>query len=158
VGAVALILEMILDTKAYLIDEVITFGQPKVTNFSGSLKFSHLNITRIVTPNDVIPLLPPVDPVDLVKLDLSIFWPQGREIILYENKQYTEIRGLKSLLRASKFFTTTPSPKNLSSHNLRTYIKRLRTMTKQVHKIKYNNTFSVTDLFRLFTPSKPANK
>jgi len=61
-GATALVLGMMLDAQEYPVDEVITFGQPKVTNISGSRKFKHLNVTRIVTVKDMIPLVPPHRP------------------------------------------------------------------------------------------------
>jgi len=39
-GAAAIIVAMMLDARGYTIDEVITFGQPKVTNISGSRKLT----------------------------------------------------------------------------------------------------------------------
>ncbi len=63
-GAAAIIVAMMLDAGGYSVDEVITFGQPKVTNISGSRKFKHLNVIRLVTPKDVVPLTPPLDPMN----------------------------------------------------------------------------------------------
>ena len=41
-GAVALILAMYLDKDHYLLDKVVTFGQPKVTNVTGAQHYRHL--------------------------------------------------------------------------------------------------------------------
>jgi len=111
-GAAALILAMMFDAQGYDIGEVITFGQPKVTNISGSRKFRHLDIKRLVTPKDMVPLVPPVDPIDLMKL--SIFWHQGTEIVLFENNQYSVLTGMDSMKRAVDFLNDIPGEQHLS--------------------------------------------
>ena len=127
-GAAALILAMMLDAQGYDVGEVITFGQPKVTNISGSRKFKHLDIKRLVTPKDMVPLVPPVDPLDLMKL--SIFWHQGREIVLFENNEYSVLTGVDSMMRAVDFFNDIPSEQHLRSHFMTTYIKHLQSKLK----------------------------
>jgi len=144
-GASALILAMMFDAQGYKIGEVITFGQPKVTNISGSRKFDHLNITRLVTPKDVVPLVPPVDPMDLMKF--SIFWHQGTEIVLFENNQYSVLSGVDSMMRATSFLNDLPSEKNLNNHFMTTYIKHLKTKLDTPVEIKYASDFKFSDWF-----------
>lgn len=144
-GASALILAMMLDAQDYKIGEVITFGQPKVTNISGSRKFNHLNIKRLVTPKDVVPLVPPVDPMDLMKF--SIFWHQGTEIVLFDNNQYSVLTGVDSMMRATSFLNDLPSEQNLNNHFMTTYIKHLKTKLDAPLEVKYNNDFKFSDWF-----------
>lgn len=144
-GAAAIILAMMLDAQGFSIAEVITFGQPKVTNISGSRKFSHLNIKRLVTAKDMVPLVPPADPVDLMKL--SIFWHQGTEIVLYENKQYSVLNGIDSMMRITNFLNDIPSEQHITNHFMTTYIKHLSNKLESAEEIKYKNDFKLSDWF-----------
>ncbi len=144
-GAAALILAMMLDAQGYDVAEVITFGQPKVTNVSGSQKFKHLNIKRLVTPKDIVPLVPPVDPMDLMKL--SIFWHQGTEIVLLDNEQYSILTGVNSMMRATDFLNDIPGEQHLRSHFMSTYIKHLLLKLKSPVEIKYKSDFKFSDWF-----------
>lgn len=146
-GATALILAMMFDAQGYDIGEVITFGQPKVTNVSGSLKFNHLDIKRIVTPKDMVPLVPPVDPSDL--LSLSIFWHQGIEILLLKDNQYAVLTGAKSMMRATSFLNQIPDEHHLNSHFMSTYIEQLKPKLKTPVEVEYKNDFKMSDWFGL---------
>ena len=144
-GAAALILAMMLDAQGYDVGEVITFGQPKVTNISGSRKFKHLDIKRLVTPKDMVPLMPPLDPIDLMKL--SIFWHQGTEIVLFENNQYSVLTGLSSMKRAVDFLNDIPSEQHIRNHFMTTYIKHLQSKLKTPVEIEYKSDFNFSDWF-----------
>ncbi|NOQ89019.1 MAG: lipase family protein [Gammaproteobacteria bacterium] len=144
-GAAAIILAMMLDAQGYSVGEVITFGQPKVTNISGSRKFKHLNVKRLVTPKDIVPLVPPIDPMDLMKL--SIFWHQGTEIILYKNNQYSVLNGINSMLRMSDFLNDMPSKQHLSNHFMTTYIAHLKTKLRSAEQIVFKSDFKLSDWF-----------
>ena len=141
------------DAQGYDVGEVITFGQPKVTNISGSMKFSHLNVKRMVTPKDVIPLLPPVDPLDL--MNFSIFWHQGTEIVLYEGDQYSVLSGTDSMMRATSFLNDIPSEQHLSNHFMSAYVSRIKSKLKAPIEVKYNNDFKITDWFDVFNNKAP---
>ena len=144
-GATALILAMMFDAQGYKTGEIITFGQPKVTNISGSRKFKHLNIKRLVTPKDIVPLMPPLDPMDL--MNFSIFWHQGSEIILQKNKQYAVLTGIDSMKRATSFLNDIPSEQHLNNHFMTSYISSLKTKLENPEKIIYENDFKFTDWF-----------
>lgn len=144
-GAAAIILAMMLDAQGFDIGEVITFGQPKVTNISGSKKFQNLDIKRLVTPKDVVPLVPPVDPLDL--MNLSIFWHQGTEIVLYENNQYAVLTGASSMMRATDFLNDIPSEQHLNNHFMTTYIRNLKSKLKAPVEIQYQSDFKFSDWF-----------
>lgn len=152
-GAAALILAMMLDNQGYSIDKVTTFGQPKVTNVSGSRKFKHLDIERLVTPKDIVPLVPPLDPIDLMKL--SIFWHQGQEIVLYKNSQYAVLSGTDSMLRAIDFLNDIPQQEHVSNHFMSTYVSHLKPKLDSPVEIKYQRDFKLSDWFTPPADDKP---
>ncbi len=144
-GATALILAMMLDAQGYPVGEVITFGQPKVTNITGSQKFKHLNITRLVTAKDMVPLVPPADFMDLMKL--SIFWHQGKEVVLYEDDRYSVLSGISSMRRTIDFLNDIPSEQHLNNHFMTTYIRFLKAKLRSPQEVEYKNDFSFSDWF-----------
>ena len=144
-GATALVLAMMFDAQGYHVGEVITFGQPKVTNISGSQQFKHLNITRLVNPKDVVPLVPPVDPTNL--MNFSIFWHQGTEILLYKNKQYSVLSGINSMMRMADFLNDTPDEQHLNNHFMSSYISHIKTKLDSPQQVKYKTDFKFSDWF-----------
>ena len=58
-GAIAIILGMYLDSFGHPNTDVITFGQPRITNKSGANKFKEFPFQRVVIAADLIPHLPP---------------------------------------------------------------------------------------------------
>jgi len=144
-GAVASVLAMYLDINSYRVVRVVTFGQPKITNMTGAQKFSHLDILRVVSERDFIPLLPPVDVSDIN--NLGIYWPLGQEIILMENNEYTIATGLNSMLRATKFFNRQPDMKNLQEHQMSHYLQAIKNRQQGARWVPYKNDFSMFSIF-----------
>jgi hypothetical protein len=144
-GAAALILGMYLDAGGYDVGQVITFGQPKVTNIAGSRKYSHLDVTRVVTPKDMVPLVPPLDPMDLMNMD--IYWHLGTEMVLYEDNTWSELQGVDSMMRATDFLNEMLSEKNLTHHYMTEYINSLTPKLVNAKRVPYQNDFSITDWF-----------
>lgn len=149
-GAAALILAMMLDAQGHPVAEVITFGQPKVTNVTGARKFRHLNITRFVTPRDMVPLVPPIDLMEM--MNMSLFWHQGTEIILYPDQHYSVLSGVDSMMRAADFINDVPSQQHIDHHFMSTYIDFLKNKTVSPVRVDYQSDF---DMYNWFTP-KPA--
>ena len=142
-GAAALILAMKADADNFNIGKVITFGQPKVTNITGSRKYSHLNVSRVVMPKDMVPLAPPLDPMDM--MNLSIYWHIGTEIILQKDNTYSELRGVESMMRATDFMTEVITEKNLQHHFMSEYIKALSQKQSDPKPVPYESKFSISD-------------
>ena len=155
-GAAAVIIAMMLDAEKYPVGEIITFGQPKVTNISGSRKYKHLNITRLVTPKDIVPLVPPFDPMDL--MNLSIFWHQGTEVVLFHNRQYAVLRGINSMLRAGDFLNDVPDEKHVNHHYMTTYINHLKSKLHSTEEVPFVSDFKLSDWFDLSSQAKPLNR
>ena len=144
-GAAALILAMYINSDGFHTGQVITFGQPKVTNINGARKYSHLNVTRVVMPKDVVPLVPPFDPMDMMNMD--IYWHLGTEIILQDANAYSQLDGFASMMRAADFFNEMISEKNLQHHYMSLYIKSLSQKLKNPRYVPYKNKFNINNLF-----------
>ena len=140
-GAVAAVLAMYLKNDGYQIERVVTFGQPKVTNFGGSRILDKLEIWRVVTSGDLVPLVPPLEMADIN--NLNIYWHSGREIILLEGKQYSVTSGVESMLRATKFLAQPLSEKNLRHHQMSYYLALIEAKISDAQWIPYKNDLSI---------------
>jgi hypothetical protein len=140
-GAISVVLAMYLTQDGYQVPQVITFGQPKVTNVAGSNKFKDLPLIRVVTPQDIVPLVPPLSPLQIK--DMDIYWHMGEEVILIEEQQYSLTNGLKSMLRATKFTSSIPSEKNLIAHNMGTYLRLIDQLAESAEEVPYKTEISV---------------
>jgi len=151
-GAAALIIAMMLDAQGHPVGEVITFGQPKVTNISGSRSYKHLDVKRLVTPKDIVPLMPPLDPMEL--MNLSIFWHQGTEIILFDKNRYSVLSGVDSMMRATDFINDIPSEKHINNHFMSTYISHLKSKQDSVEEVTFKSDFKISDWFSFSSGSE----
>lgn len=144
-GAIAVILAMSLAKDNFTVGDVVTFGQPKVTNLSGSEKYENLKVLRVVTKLDIVPLVPPFDPKDIKNLD--IFWHQGTELILLDGDEYSIATGIKSMLRAIGFFKKVPDRKNLEYHKMDTYLKKINKKIINSKRVPGKSGFEFLDIF-----------
>jgi triacylglycerol lipase len=144
-GAVAVILAMYLDMDKYNLGPIITFGQPKVTNVGGALVFGHLDVTRVVTSQDLVPLVPPLDMMDINSVD--IYWHLGKEIVLLEGSDYASLEGVKSMMRATKIINTSLSQENLEHHKMTGYLEHITRKSEESKLVPYDTSI---DLFKLF--------
>ncbi len=144
-GAVALVLAMYLDADGYDVGKVITFGQPKVTNMAGSRQYARLDVTRVVTPKDMVPLVPPLDPMDMMNMD--IYWHLGTEVVLQEGNSYSELEGVDSMMRATDFLNEMITEKNLQHHFMSEYINLITPKLVNSKQVPYQNDFSIYDWF-----------
>ncbi|MCD8521674.1 MAG: lipase family protein [Saccharospirillaceae bacterium] len=144
-GAIAVVLAMYLthDTTAPL-TRVITFGQPKVTNITGADLYRSIPLTRVVTRKDLVPLVPPLSPLQIQ--DLDIYWHMGEEIILLGGQQYSQTRGLKSMLRATKLSTALPDESNLQAHQITTYQTLIGELLQSAQEVPYQMEISLFGL------------
>lgn len=144
-GAVALILAIYLDAYQFDIEQVITFGQPKVTNISGANKIQHINVIRVVTPFDLVPLVPLFDPLDISNLD--VYWHAGKEVILLADTQYAILEGTDSMLRATRFTQKPLTEDNLNNHQMPLYLEMIKAKTKSSKLVPYQTDLNLFNLF-----------
>lgn len=140
-GAVAVVLAMELRQAGFMLQNVITFGQPKVTNVGGAKTFADLPLTRVVTPKDIVPLVPPLSPIQIKNLD--IYWHMGKEVVLLQGAQYSVIEGLKSMMRATEFTSALPNEENLNAHKMQTYIELINHKRKASEEVPYETSFKL---------------
>ncbi len=144
-GAVALILAKYLDLDHFNVNRVVTFGQPKVTNITGAERFEHLDITRVVMPGDLVPLVPPLDPVDIN--DLDIYWHAGKEVVLLADTGYAILDGVSSMLRATRFTQEPLTENNLQEHQMVLYLRMLDTKIPTARLVPFKNSLNLFNLF-----------
>jgi hypothetical protein len=144
-GAIALILAMHMDVDQYTMGKIITFGQPKVSNIIGSDKFKHLNVTRVVTAKDLVPLVPPLDLTDFNNVD--IYWHQGKEVILLPGIDYAVLEGSKSMLRATGFTREPLTGDNLTHHQMALYLRMIDKKIPTAKKVEFKNSLNLFNLF-----------
>lgn len=140
-GSIAVVLAMYLQLEGYQVPQVITFGQPKVTNAAGAKQFSELPLIRVVTPLVIVPLVPPLSPMQIKNLD--IYWHHGEEVILMGNHKFAQTSGLKSMLRATKFTSAIPSEKNLIAHNMGTYLGLIDQLIISAEQVPYKTQINL---------------
>lgn len=134
-GAVAVLLGMYLKVDGYNLQAITTFGQPKVSNVQGSVTFSNLPLTRVVTPKDMVPLVPPLSPMQIKELD--IYWHSGVEIILLDGNEFSETSGIKSMMRATKIVSSLPDERNLQAHLMSTYLGLIDSKLEVAKEVPY---------------------
>ena len=144
-GAIAVILAMYLDVDKYSLGPIVTFGQPKVTTVSGARRFAHLDLVRVVTARDVVPLVPPLDVTDIGNLD--VYWHLGRELVLLDGADYAELEGVKSMMRATRVFDSWPNAENLEHHSMAGYLAQVMQKSRAAHLVPYETGI---DVFKLF--------
>lgn len=140
-GAIAVILGLYLQQEDYAVTQIITFGQPKVTNVTGAKKYDLLPLIRVVTLNDIVPLVPPISPMQI--RDLDIFWHIGEEVILMGDNKFSQTNGVKAMLRATKFTASVPNEKNLIAHKMDTYLSLIGGLTQTATNVPYKTDINI---------------
>lgn len=119
-GAMAVAVAFYLTSDGYHVSRVVTFGQPRVTDYLGAKKYSHIPITRYVAEKDVVPMMPPI--LADVKSG-GIYWHVGNEVVLGTNGIYQSLNNNQSMKRAIqssvKNFIT---ERDISAHKMDNYL------------------------------------
>jgi len=121
-GAMACIFMMDLLHDGVPVDEVVTFGQPRVTNEHGGRDFSSARYLRIINDQDLVAQAPPSN----VVFDLSGAYEHfGPEIALQADGKWTY-----STTHISRDFVTHDNWKqvdfeNATDHQIKNYIERI---------------------------------
>ncbi len=145
-GAVALILAIYLDIDKFKVGGSTTFGQPKITDKAGATKFSDLPVTRVVTENDVVPLVPPIDPSAISAIDQpNIYWHLGKEIILFPGIYYSTLQGKEAMLRSLAILRIKLTAKELDAHRMANYLALVSEKKSSAKIIPYRDRAQYLD-------------
>jgi hypothetical protein len=117
-GAEAVIIAMMLKATGHSAEQVVTFGQPKVSNQAGVDAFSDLSLTRVVNENDVIPELP-VDPYQHI----------GSVLVLWTGAKYSLVNARPfdpaAIAAAWQALSHHQAPAELPDHYIANYVANL---------------------------------
>lgn len=144
-GAVATILALYLDIDGLRVGRTVTFGQPKITNVAGAARIGELEVLRVVEPDDLVPLVPLIDPLDINNVD--IYWHAGREVVLLEATRYALLEGASSMMRATKFTQKPLTEEHLHKHDMATYLALIDARTAGAELVPYATDLNLFNLF-----------
>lgn len=132
-GAMAALAGEYLLIDGYDVVDVVTFGQPKVTDKDGVDLFANLPITRFVNRNDPVPHLPPNDMTPPENFDHF-----GPEVILYDGPYYAYlVPGDASFMRSTTGdLISTLIQADFNQHG-QIYVDRLASKLNQAIQIPY---------------------
>lgn len=135
-GAMAVILMMYLGADGHPIGEVVTFGQPKVTNHRGAERFASSPVLRIVDCRDPVPLVPPLALLSAIHGPYRHF---GREVILLAAPHYVFLEEHDAERSAvSSFWESLPNVV-LSDHHMASYVARIRGHLDDAERVQYDD-------------------
>jgi hypothetical protein len=132
-GAMAVLLAQYLKVNGYPVVDVVTFGQPKVTDTIGMEKFADLPLLRFVNHLDPVPHLPPDG------IGTTTMAHFGPEVVLYDGADYAYMdEGDLNYVRSTTGdLVTFLPPCNFNEHG-RLYVDRLAAKLEQANRIPYN--------------------
>lgn len=102
-------------------------------------------LPRVVTAQDLVPLVPPLDVMDINNVD--VYWHLGKEIVLLEGNDYALLEGVKSMLRATKIINTSLSQENLEHHKMNGYLEQITHKTEESNLVPYDTSIDLLKLF-----------
>jgi len=131
-GAMAVLLAQYLNVNGYEVVDVVTFGQPKVTDAAGAPSFANLPLLRFVNHLDPVAHLPPygIGTTDLVHF--------GPEVVLYDGADYAYLdEGDLNYVRSTTGDLTSFLPADNFNEHGRLYVERLAAKLDSTHRIAY---------------------
>ena len=126
-GAVAVAIAIQLSHEGYQVSRVVTFGQPRVTDFNGAQKYAAINVTRYVTDKDIVPLVPPLAATELKKPGL--YWHIGNEVVLLESGGYSSLNSTQSMKRAIGATYNNLTKRDIDAHKMENYLKYTKALS-----------------------------
>ncbi len=134
-GAVAALLAVYIAEDGFVVERVVTFGQPRFTTAVGAKSLDFLPLTRVVDENDVIPMLPPATTSN------GKYGPYehvGPEIILLEGPRYVFLPSHDANRIAIGEFWRSMGIADLPDHKMDNYLARLSTKLEGAVQVAYN--------------------
>lgn len=126
-AAAAAIVLMLLKEDGMTLGPAMTFGQPKVTNRQGVVKYRSLPLLRFVNDKDPVPLLPPLDIASI--LDEGPFQHFGPEVVLKDGTNYAYFSDHQASRMSVLSFWITLGNQQAPDHPVVNYIQSLQAKT-----------------------------
>ena len=122
-AAISTLLMARLELDGFKIGKSINFGQPKLTNKEGAVKYSHLSLLRVVDNKDLVPLCPPATILNSLHGTYHHF---GRELILFKDNYYSFLEESDAENNITSEFWLSFGEKSLEDHYMENYIKNIK--------------------------------
>lgn len=135
-GAMAAILMMYASEDGYEIGEVVTFGQPKVTDERGVRRYAAFPVLRVVDCRDPVPLVPPLTLLSAVHGPYRHF---GWELILLGGAPYAFLREHDAERFAVTSFWESLPHVELGDHHMGNYVARITEKLKGAERVQYDD-------------------
>lgn len=137
-GAMAAVLMMYMQNDEFLVDRVITFGQPKVTNSDGVEKFRNSPLLRVSHEEDPVPFLP-------AKLYLpgpnGHFQHFGEEIILLKNIYFSYLDEVQAEEPKVSSWWVNIFHQRIGDHSVTNYLSNIEQKQSESNELPYVERF-----------------
>jgi len=134
-GAITAILAMEAVADSLNLKQVITFGQPKVTNKAGVEKYRFLPLIRVVDERDLVPLVPPLT---LVSAEHGAYRHFGPEVRLLQGPYYSYVVEVDSEKVGVDSFWENLGNGLVKDHNMDLYVQRIASKVAQSKQVPFN--------------------
>lgn len=128
-AAISTLLMIRLEMDGFRVGQSINFGQPKITNKIGAVKYSKLPLIRVVDRKDLVPLCPPTTLLDSIHGTYRHF---GREVLLLTGAHYSYLEEHDAERYMSSDFWNHLGEKSLKDHYMENYIANIEGKIKTV--------------------------
>jgi triacylglycerol lipase len=133
-GAVAALVTIYAIEDGFMVERVITFGQPRFTTATGVQRL-RLPLIRVVDENDMVPMLPPATATD------PKFGPYehvGPEVILLQGQYYVYLPAHDATRIDVGEFWRTIGIADLPDHKIDHYVNRIADKINGAVEVTYN--------------------
>jgi len=137
-GAMAAVLMMYMQNDGFLVEKVITFGQPKVTNKDGVEKFGNAPLLRVSHEEDPVPLLP---------AKLYIPYPNGHfehfgeEVILLKGSYFSYLDEAQAEEPKVSSWWANIYNQRIGDHSVIKYVRNIEQKLSESNKLPYVERF-----------------
>ncbi|MGH1487361.1 MAG: lipase family protein [Cellvibrionaceae bacterium] len=133
-AAIATLLMMYLHHDGFVINDSINFGQPKVTNKEGVAKYDFLPLLRIVDQDDLVPLVPPENLLDLRH---GVYEHLGKELILLRDQYYVLLSEKRAEAVSITDFWKNIGKESITDHYMDNYLLSIKDKLNQATSVDY---------------------
>ena len=121
-AAISTLLMIRLEIDGFKLGQSINFGQLKITNKTGAIKYSKLPLLRVVDRKDLVPLCPPATLLDSIHGTYRHF---GREALLLNGKHFSYLEEHDAERFVASDFWSHIGEKSLKDHYMENYIANI---------------------------------
>lgn len=134
-GAVAALVTIYAIEDGFMVERVITFGQPRFTTAAGVQRL-RLPLVRVIDENDIVPMLPPATATDP---KFGPYEQVGPEVILLREQRYVYLPAHDANRISIGEYWRTIGIADLPDHKIDHYVKRIADKINSAVEVPYNH-------------------